>query len=99
MTFKCVLQLDIYERELSCMTAQQLTVSAVDFWTTKQQGALAAIARFALGNILCAPPSTACVERLFSMASLVQHTNRLRLSGLMTENELMLRMNHDYIDV
>jgi hAT family protein len=81
------------------MNLQHLKVSAVEFWTNKLDGALAPIARFALGNILCVPPSTACVERLFSMASLVQHTNRLRLSGYMTENELLLRLNHDYVDV
>jgi hypothetical protein len=94
-----LIQLNIYENELANLTEQQLNVSAVDFWKSKLESALAPIAHFALGHVLCVPPSTACVERLFSMAALVQHTNRLRLSGLMTENELMLRLNHDYVDV
>ena len=94
----CDIQFNIYETELASMTEQQLAVPAVEFWKTKSHGTLAPVARFALSHILCVPPSTACVERLFSMASLVQHTNRLRLSGLMTENELMLRLNCDYID-
>jgi hypothetical protein len=88
----------MYENELASMSKHQLNVSAVEFWTNKLDGALAPIARFSVGHILCVPPSTASVERLFSMASLVQHTNRLRLSGYMTENELFLRLNHDYVE-
>jgi hypothetical protein len=90
--------LNIYETELAAMSEQELAMPASDFWKQKLSGVLAPIARFALGHILCVPPSTACVERLFSMAALVQHTNRLRLFGFMTENELTLRMNDDYID-
>jgi hypothetical protein len=91
-------QLSIYGNELASMTEHQLAVSADDFWKQKLHGALAPIASFALGNILRVPPSTASVERLFTIAAHVQHTNRLLLSGLMSENELMIRLNSNYID-
>jgi hypothetical protein len=66
------LQLRIYENKLASMSKHQLNLSTVEFWTNKLNDALAPIARFSVGHILCVPPSTACIERLFSVASLVQ---------------------------
>lgn len=67
---------------------------AVKFWTAKRV-TFGEIAKYAL-NILSVPASSAGIERIFSLASIVQGGQRRRLGAENTEKELMIKVNSEY---
>jgi len=54
------------------------------------------IAKFAM-DLLVVPASSAGIERVFSMASIVQGGRRFRLGAENTENELMIKVNKYFL--
>ena len=50
-------------------------------------------------QVLCAPASTACVERLFSVAGCILTARRMSLTDDNFENQLFLSVNDGVLDV
>lgn len=48
-------------------------------------------------DLLVVPASSAGIERVFSLASVVQGGRRFRLSAKQTENELMIKVNKGFL--
>ncbi len=54
------------------------------------------LSQFALA-IISIPATSAGIERIFSIAGIVQGSRRYRISAEATENELMIRVNKRFI--
>ena len=66
----------------------------MDFWASKRE-TFGEIASFAL-NLPTVPASTSGVERVFSLASIVQGGRRYRLGAGSTGKELMIKVNRNF---
>lgn len=69
--------------------------SAFEFWASKQE-IYGEISTYAL-NLLVVPASSAGIERVFSLAGIVQGRLRHRLGAGNTEKELMIRVNRNFL--
>lgn len=67
----------------------------VQYWAARRDSQTD-IANYAL-KILSAPASSAVIERVFSLAAIVQGGQRRRLGAKNTEKELMIKVNRSYL--
>lgn len=87
------LKLEHYVEEIASSTAS-LPADAFSYWLDKKESS-PEISNYAL-NLLVAPASSAGIERVFSLASIVQN-RRYRLGAGNTEKELMIKVNRGFL--
>ena len=91
-------KLDAYLDEVMAPPSSSLSttrpVTPVEFWSAKRT-TFGEIATYAL-NILTVPASSAAIERVFSLASIVQGGRRYRLGAENTEKEFMIKVNRNF---
>lgn len=97
-------KLDAYLQEVLRFRDQQSSsnendvdvfIDPIKFWAGKLS-TFGDVAKYAL-NVLMVPASSAGIERVFSLASIVQGGQRFRLSAGSTEKELMVKVNRSYL--
>lgn len=97
-------KLDAYLQEVLRFRDQQSSsnendvdvfIDPIKFWAGKLS-TIGDVAKYAL-NVLMVPASSAGIERVFSLASIVQGGRRFRLSAGSTEKELMVKVNRSYL--
>ena len=91
------MKLDAYLDEVmvppSSSSSTTRPVTPVEFWSAKRT-TFGEIATYAF-NILTVPASLAAIERVFSLASIVQGGRRYRL-GAENTKELMIKVNRNF---
>jgi len=90
-------KLEAYIEEASTLasSSERTDVSPLAFWAAKKD-TFREISRYAL-DILCVPASSAGIERVFPLASIVQGGRRFRLGAGSTEAELMIKVNRSFL--
>jgi hypothetical protein len=92
------LQLSSYKSQAILSQSISPLETIEKFWTPRlSDPAYKSLAEFAI-NILIVPPSSASIERVFSIASMVQGGKRRAIGQNMTEKELIIRTNSYLID-
>ncbi len=92
-----VKKLDQYHDEVSSgvCSSSSAALDVVGFWHIKLHTHMGDLAQFAL-VVHSIPATSAGIERIFSLAGIVQGNRRFRIAAETTENELMIKVNKDF---
>lgn len=91
-------KLDAYvedSSQFSGASTSAKSTSAFDYWTSKHE-IYGELAFYAL-NLLIVPASSAGIERVFSLAGIVQGNLRHRLGAGSMEREFMIKVNRNFL--
>src|SRR5690349_17640289 len=90
--FKLVLflQLSTYLHEAQLFQFGDRETRPMEYWSMKLPTTLKPLAEFAITLLSC-PASSASVERMFSLAAIVQSGKRLHINAETTDSELMIK--------
>ena len=75
----------------------QTAPDPIEFWKQKLGTSMKELALLAL-DILAVPATSAGTERVFSHAGIATANRRQRLSAENLENEVMMRVNSDFLE-